>query len=69
MDFIWVTVWRCWHRSRALIEHETERRRDRTYMERFKYLYDLAEAHRIKRNCPEPIVDLRIYSERAATSS
>lgn len=54
MENYWSLIWRCWKKSKEIINWAREQRGELKYLESFKYLFDLAEAYRIENNLQEP---------------
>ncbi len=54
MENYWSLIWRCWKKSKGIIEWAREQRGEPTYLDSFKYLFDLAEDYRVSNNLQEP---------------
>jgi hypothetical protein len=52
--YFWTGVWRSWNKAKGFIQRERKRRNDETYMDKFDYLFQMSEQHRLKHNLPEP---------------
>ena len=50
----WITIWRCWMRSRPLVNWAAEKRGYRDHLKMARFLFAEAEKYRLRRGYPEP---------------
>lgn len=54
MENYWSSIWRCWKKSKNIINWAREQRGQKDYFKRFEYLFGLSEDHRVQNGYEEP---------------
>lgn len=54
MENYWYVIWRCWKKSKNILNWMREQRGEPKYFDKFEYLFDLSEVHRIQNHFGEP---------------
>lgn len=54
METYWPSIWRCWKKSKNLINWIRELRGEKDAFGQFEYLFNLSESYRIQNELPEP---------------
>lgn len=54
MEIYWSLIWRCWQKSKNLINWAREQRGESQYFEYFEHLFELSESYRIENKLEQP---------------
>lgn len=54
LEKCWGLIWRCWQKSKDIIERERKQRGHEDYLDRFESLFRLCEDYRLQKQLSEP---------------